>query len=48
MPVDQVAPLLSKPITRISSGSETDKFSDLLRVGTINGKPCRLLIDTGC
>ena len=32
---------------RISSGSETDEFSDLLRVGTINGKPCRLLIDTG-
>ena len=69
VPVDQGAPLPSKPITcyncgkpghirrdcteakvklgRISSGSETDEFSDLLRVGTINGKPCRLLIDTG-
>ena len=68
VPVDQGAPLPSKPITcyncgkpghirrdcteakvklgRISSGSETDEFSDLLRVGTINGKPCRLLIDT--
>ena len=69
MPVDQGAPLPSKPITcykyrmpghirrdcteakvklgRITSGSETDEFSDFLRVGTINGKPCRLLIDTG-
>ena len=32
---------------RINSGSERDKFPDLIKLGIINGKPCRLLIDTG-
>ena len=32
---------------RINSGSETNEFPDLIKLGIVNGKPCRLLIDTG-
>ena len=32
---------------RINSGSETNEFPDLIKLGIVNGKPCKLLIDTG-
>ena len=32
---------------RINSRSETNEFPDLIKLGIVNGKPCRLLIDTG-
>ena len=32
---------------RINSGSETNEFPDLIKLGIVNGKPCRTLIDTG-
>ena len=32
---------------RINSSSETNETPDLIKLGIVNGKPCRLLIDTG-
>ena len=32
---------------RINSSSKTNEFPDLIKLGIVNGKPCRLLIDTG-
>ena len=32
---------------RINSGSETNEFPDFIKLGIVNRKPCRFLIDTG-